>query len=207
MIVTRPQPVTGRLLDTGDGVGAVPVEDVELCVVPALALALEPALALELALAVLVEFAPEKAPAGSSQGLGKAEGVAVAEAVAEGVVVGVGVGVAEGVADAVAVAVAEAVGVADVVQKTGNPAGLLRADCSQLGSAVGNGLKPDGSAKLGNGPGVAVGEPDAVGVAAAVAAVAGQVSASSRFCTCGSPSSVSTLADAWVSCAPGNVAT
>ena len=205
MIVTRPHPVTGRLPDTGDGVGAVPVEDVELCVVLALALALalelEPALALELA--VLVEFAPEKAPAGSSQGLGEAEGVAVAE----GVVVGVEVGVAEGVADAVAVAVAEAVGVADFVQKTGNPPGLLRADCNQLGSAVGNGLKPDGSAKLGNGPGVAVGEPDVVGVAVAVAAVAGQVSASSRFCTCGSPSSVSTVADAWVSCAPGNVAT
>lgn len=201
------------MLDTGDGVGAVPVEDVVLELV--LALALEPELELMLAeldpLAELVDVAPEKADAGFSHGLGEVEGVAVAEvvgvAVAVAVAVAVGVAVGVAVAVVVGVAVAEAVGVAVEVQKIGNPAGLLSADCSQLGSPAGNGfVMPDGSTNPGNGPGVAVGELDVVGVAVAVAA-AGQVSASSRFWTCAWPPSVRTVAEACDSCAPANVAT
>jgi hypothetical protein len=215
-----PQPVTGRLLATGDGVGATPVEGVGLAV----GLVLAPTLADLVALAELVALPLAKLAAGSAQGVAEMVGVAVADVVGVAVaeVVGVAVGVA--VADVVGVAVAEVVGVAvaDVVgvavadlmgvaggeQRNGNSAasdaGLLRSDCTQLGRGTGKGfVTPDGSTKPGNGPGVAVGELDGV----AVAAPAGQVLASSRLWTCAWLSSVMTVADACVSCAPGKVAT
>jgi hypothetical protein len=220
-----PQPVTGRLLATGDGTGAALVEGVGLGVAPVPALLEPEELALALALAELDALPLPKLAAGSAQGDPVVLGVAVAEvvgvAVAEvvgvavAVVVGVAVAVVVGVAVAVVVEVAEVVGVAvaDVVgvaggeQRNGNPAasdGLLRIDCSSLGMGKGFVIAV-GTTKPGNGPGVAVGEPDEVGVA--VAAPAGQVSASSRFCTCAWLSSVITVAEACVSCAPGKVAT
>jgi len=66
-----------------------------------------------------------------------------------------------------------------------------------------------GTTKTGNGEYVEVGE--AVGVVVAVGVgvtvVAGQVLASSTYWTCGWPSSVITMAEACMSCAPGLVAT
>ena len=52
-----------------------------------------------------------------------------------------------------------------------------------------------------------VGVGDVVAVGVGVTVVAGQVLASSRYWTCGWPSSVITTAEAAVSCAPGSVAT
>jgi hypothetical protein len=179
-----PQPVTGRLLATGDGVGATPVEGVGLAV----GLVLAPTLADLVALAEPVALPLAKLAAGSAQGVAEMVGVAVA--------------------DVVGVAVADLMGVAGGEQRNGNSAasdaGLLRSDCTQLGRGTGKGfVTPDGSTKPGNGPGVAVGELDGV----AVAAPAGQVLASSRLWTCAWLSSVMTVADACVSCAPGKVAT
>jgi hypothetical protein len=198
-----PQPVTGRLLATGDGTGAALVEGVGLGVV------LVPTLAeleeLALALAELDALPLPKLAAGSAQGDPVVLGVAVAEVVGVAVAEVVGVAVAEVVGVAVAVVVGVVVGVAGGEHRNGNPAasdGLLRIDCSSLGMGKGFVIAV-GTTKLGNGPGVVVGEPDEVGVAAP----AGQVSASSRFWTCAWLSSVITVAEACVSCAPGKVAT
>jgi hypothetical protein len=206
-----PQLVTGRLLATGDGVGAAPIEGVGLAVAPAPVELVAPALAL----AELDGLPRPKLAAGSAQGdaemlgVGVADvvGVAVAEVVGVAVAEVVGVAVAEvvgvAVAEVVGVAVADLVGVAGGEQRNGNSAasdaGLLRNDCSSLGKGF---VIPVGTTKPGNGPGVAVGELDGVGVAPA-----GQVSASSRFLTCAWLSSVITVAEACVSCAPGKVAT
>jgi len=205
------------LLDTGDGVGAGLVDGEVL----ALVLAPVELLALELVLALAeVDAAAVKLPPGSGhlvavaeadgEALADADGEVLAEADGEELADAEGEALAEAEADADDEALALADGHRNA-KPDANAAGLEKSDCRLLGSRpLGNRLvKAVGSTKPGNGPGLAVGEFVVVDVADGdtVAACAGHVSASSRNCTCGWLSSVITVAAAWVSWAPGKVAT